>query len=73
MRDKFPKWLYVFACKYLKNSSWSKISTGSVSLKHSPVDPKAFTERGLVYAGYNIKKVRELPQLLLPLSNHSLS
>ena len=27
---QIPKWLYVFACKYLKNSNWSKISTGSV-------------------------------------------
>ncbi len=42
------------------------------SLKHSPVEPKAFTEKGL-YMLATILKVRELPQLLLPLSNHSLS
>ena len=36
-----------FRCKYLKNSNWSKNFDRFSSLKHSPVEPKAFTEKGL--------------------------
>ena len=54
-RDKFPNG-YMFSLQVSEKQQLVENFDRFSSLKHSPVEPKAFTEKGLVYAGYNFKK-----------------